>query len=85
MDYRRQKLSLARVYLVVASLAPLCEGLVPLQSLLTQQGELLHVHQLQGQVQRRLQLLHLTDRSTSQTRSRGLIEACCVSKWFELI
>lgn len=54
------------LYLVVAGLASLGEGLVLLQSLLSEQRELLHVHQLQRQVQSRLQLLNLPQGHTNK-------------------
>lgn len=65
-------------YLIVAGLAPLCQGLVSLQGLVAEQSQLFHVHQLQREVQRRLQFLHLTikesiDMSTMQ-RVSGIRE-----------
>lgn len=57
--------------LVVASLASLGERLVSLESLLAEQHELFHIHHLEGQIQRGLQLLYLKNPKGSKMQTVG--------------
>lgn len=59
-----EKMSSSTPYLVIARFASLGKGFVTLQRFLPQQVELLHVHQLKGQVQRSLQLLYLKKKTS---------------------